>query len=127
MLIEQLSTLPLALANPHGTLFLSSDKSQSIHFFRKRYPSAFTQIIPRDPDWVLLDLMFLLHIPSRAVHKKMEEWLQCLWHSQVRKWFHVPCPVVCFLVYNLPEDPTNSIKISLPVTERLGMGIVKHK
>ena len=73
---------------------------------------------------VFLGLMVLL---PRAVHKKMENWLKCLWHSQVRKWFHVPSPAVCFLVDNPPEDPTDSIKISLPVTERQGMGIVKQK
>ena len=33
VLIKQLSTIPLALAKPDGTPFLSSDKSQSIHFF----------------------------------------------------------------------------------------------
>ena len=43
-------------------------------------------------------------------YKKMEDWLQCLWHSQVRKWFHVPSSVVCFLVNNPPEDPTHSMK-----------------
>ena len=78
VLIKQLSTIFLALADPNGTPFLSSDKSQSIHFFKERYPNAFTQTIPRDPDWVFLELMVLLHIPPREVHKKMEDWLQCL-------------------------------------------------
>ena len=110
VLIKQLSTIPLALANPYGTPFLSSDKSQSIHFFKERYPSAFTQTIPRNPDWVFLELMVLLHIPPKAVHKKMEDWLQCLWHSQVKKWFHVASSVLCILADGPPEDPTHSMK-----------------
>ena len=110
MLIKQLSTVPLALANPNGTPFLSSDKSQSIHFFEERYASVFTQTIPRDPDKVFLELMVLFYIPPRAVHKKMEDWLQRLWHSQVKKWFHVASSVVYILANDPPEDPTHSMK-----------------
>ena len=40
----------------------------------------------------------------------MEDWLQCLRHSQVRKWFHVASSVVCFLVDDPTEDPKHSIK-----------------
>ena len=130
--------------------FFSSDQSQSINFLKKWHASAVTRITPRDPDWVLLEVMVLLHIPPRAVHYKMEDWLQCLWHLHVRKWFHVSSCVVCFLVDDPPEDATHSIKyfettkeekvpiclhcrvsesikLSLPVTERLGTGIVKQK
>ena len=40
----------------------------------------------------------------------MEDWLQCLWHSQVKKWFHVASSVVCILADDTPEDPTHSMK-----------------
>ena len=94
---------------------------------------------------VLLELLILLYIQPRAFYKKMEDWLQCLWHSQVRKWFHFSSSVVYFLADDQPEDPTHIsniqifwkdptrrkcqfvciVKTSLPVTERLGTSIVK--
>ena len=54
--------------------------------------------------------MVLLCIPPRVVHKKIEDWLQCMWHPQERKWFHASSSVVCFLVDDPQEDPIHSMK-----------------
>ena len=46
--------------------------------------------------------MVLLHIPPRAVHQKVHDWLQCLWHSHVKKWSHVASSAVCVLADDSP-------------------------
>jgi hypothetical protein len=61
--IQQSILLPRAIATADGTLF-KGDKAKTMHIFKNRYPSAFTEgslLTFFQPDCVIIDGMFILY------------------------------------------------------------------
>ena len=71
LLIKQTSTIPLCLANNDSSPYNSGDKSQVLKLFEDSYPHAFFDRLEFSPDWIIMELMMLIHVGPRSTHKTL--------------------------------------------------------
>ena len=74
LLIKQTSTIPLCLANEDSSLYNSGGKSQVVKLFEDSYPHAFSDRLEFSPDWIIMELMMLIHVLPRSTHKAFGDW-----------------------------------------------------
>ena len=74
LLIKQTSTIPLCLTNEDSSPYNSGDKSQVMKLFEDSYPHAFSDRLEYSPDWIIMELMMLIHVAPRSTHKTFGDW-----------------------------------------------------
>ena len=78
LLIKQTPTIPFCLANKDTSLYNSGGKSQDMKLFEDSYPNAFSDCLEFSPDWIITELMMLIHVAPRS-HKTFGDWGEFLW------------------------------------------------
>ena len=74
LLIKQTSTIPLCLANEESSPYNSGDESQVMKLFEDSYPHAFSDHLEFSQDWIIMELMMLIHEGPRSTHKTFGDW-----------------------------------------------------
>ena len=71
LLIKQTFRIPLCLANEDSSMYNSGEKSQVMKLFEDSYPYAFSDRLEFSPDWIIMELMMLIHVAPRSTHKTL--------------------------------------------------------
>ena len=71
---KQTFTIPLCLANEDSSLYNSGGKSQVMKLFEDSYPHAFSDRLEFSLDWIIMELMMLIHVAPRSTHKTFGDW-----------------------------------------------------
>ena len=121
LFIKQTSTIPLCLANEVSSPYNSGDKSQVMKVFEDSYPHAVSNRLEFPPDWIIMELMMLIHIAPRAIHKTFCDWGEFLGSIYISPWLPIAGSSVCILSDHPKKDSIKSLE-----RQRLG-GIDKNQ
>ena len=108
LLTKQTSTIPLCLANEDSSPYNSRDKSQVMKMFEDSYPHAFR--LEFSPDWIIMELIMLIHVSPRSTHKTFGDWGEFLWSIYISPWLAFADSTVCLLSDHPKKDSIKSLK-----------------
>ena len=104
LLIKQSSTIPLCLSEEDSSPHNSGDKSQVMKLFEDSYPRAFSDCLEFSPDWIIMELMMLIHVAPRSTHKTFSDWGGFLWSIYISPWLAFAGSTGCLLSDHPKKD-----------------------
>ena len=110
LLIKQTSTIPPCLANEDSSLYNSGDKSQVMKLFEDSYPHAFSDRLEFSPDWIIMELMMLIHVAPRSTHETFGDWREFLWSIYISLWLALAGSAVCLSSDHPKKDSIKSLE-----------------